>query len=172
MSRRIALLVLWISTSAAGAALGSEPSVWSAYLDYAYVYSSADSADLQARLEEYGGEAGISLNDHLAGQLERNPESEALDEGSIRRIAIAHLLEYLSTGEPNAIDAAAEAIDGLAGRLERHENRYWYHYLRAHRALERGRRFDFAGEVLDLWLGVIVPLVNSRADAEAAAVGV
>ena len=32
------------------------------------------------------------------------------------------------------------------------------HYILAHDSLERGRPYDFVGHVLDLWLGVVVPL--------------
>ena len=51
-----------------------------------------------------------------------------------------------------------KAARGLEESLGRHENRYWYHYVLAHRALEKGQHYDFVGEVLDLWLDVVVPL--------------
>jgi hypothetical protein len=41
---------------------GTESPVWSGYLDYAYVYSSADSKALSERLAGYGSEAGVSLD--------------------------------------------------------------------------------------------------------------
>ena len=75
-----------------------------------------------------------------------------------RRLAIAHLLQYLASGEPDELEASVTAVRTLEGRLGRHENRYWYHYILAHRALEKGHRFDFVGDVLSLWLGVVVPL--------------
>ena len=55
-------------------------------------------------------------------------------------------------------ERSVDAVRGLSDRLGRHENRYWYHYILAHRALEKGRHHDFVGELLDLWLGVVVPL--------------
>jgi hypothetical protein len=75
-----------------------------------------------------------------------------------RRLAIAHLLQYLASGEPDELEASVTAARKLEGRLGRHENRYWYYYILAHRALEKGHRFDFVGDVLSLWLGVVVPL--------------
>jgi hypothetical protein len=67
-------------------------------------------------------------------------------------------LLYLASGDSSQLDKSVDAISELANRLERNENGYWYHYILAHRALERGQRFDFVGENLDLWLHVIVPL--------------
>lgn len=132
---------------------------WPSYLDYAYVYSSADPAALRARLEEYGKEAGIPLEDFTAKQYGPGAlESDDTDELTIRRAAIAHLLLYLASGDPESLEESVDTIRELEDRLSRHENRYWYHYILAQRALESGQRFDFVGELLDLWLYVVVPL--------------
>jgi len=134
--------------------------LWAAYLDYAYVYSSAEPDALKARLAGYGREAGMPLEDYIQQRFEVALERDdgPVDEAMVRRKAVAHLLHYLSEGEPRSLDAAAETIRQLKGRLERHENRYWHHYILAHRALEKGQRFDFVGEMLELWLNVIIPL--------------
>jgi hypothetical protein len=76
----------------------------------------------------------------------------------VRRAAIARLLLYLSNGDNSQLSKSVESIEMLSNRLARNENGYWYHYILAQRALERGQRFDFVGELLDLWLHVIVPL--------------
>jgi hypothetical protein len=132
---------------------------WPAYLDYAYVYSSADAESLRARLDEYGREAGIPLADYTAKQFGAGAlEGDGGDEATLRRAAIAHLLLYLAHGDPEALDQSVDTIRELEGRLTRHEDRYWYHYILAQRALESGQRFDFVGELLDLWLHVVVPL--------------
>jgi hypothetical protein len=140
-------------------AAAAEAETWPSYLDYAYVYSSADADALRARLDEYGRDAGIPLEDFTAKQYGAGALDEAGDdEAEIRRAAIAHLLLYLSTGDPDSLDESVDTIRDLEDRLSRHENRYWYHYILAQRALDRGQRFDFVGELLDLWLYVIVPL--------------
>ena len=51
-----------------------------------------------------------------------------------------------------------KTIRELQHRLDRHENAYWYHYIMANRALERGNAGDFVQEMLDIWLTVVVPL--------------
>jgi len=138
----------------------SAEDLWPAYLDYAYVYSSADAASLRARLAEYGTEAGLPLGDYVARAFASGGEDEhaPFDEEKRRREAIGFLLLYLADGEPEALDRSIEAISALDEHLGRHENRYWYHYIMAQRALERGDSHDFVAEVLDLWLGVVVPL--------------
>jgi hypothetical protein len=131
---------------------------WPAYLDYAYVYSSAEPDTLRARLAEYGREAGIALPDYAAKEFGPGALGDNQDQLHIRRAAIAQLLIYLSSGNPEPLEASVDAIRRLENRLSRHENRYWYHYILAQNALENGQRFDFVGELLDLWLHVVVPL--------------
>jgi hypothetical protein len=150
-------IALALALAATPAARASTSELWSAYLDLAYVYSSADAESLRERLARYGREAGVSLEDYITTHFDAAREGE-LDEAGVRRKATAYLLHYLAHGEPDSLDAAVDAIRELEGRLERHENRYWFHYILAHRALERGHRFDFVGELLDLWLKVVTPL--------------
>jgi hypothetical protein len=149
----------------AGLVLGSASSAragadaWAGYLDYAYVYSSADSEALQVRLEQYGRDAGLSLQDYIQSRYESGHiRLGPVDDVESRRKAIAYLLDYLARAEPESLEKSVRATRELQERLSRNENRYWYHYIRAHSALEKGRRFDFVDEVLDLWLTVVVPL--------------
>ncbi len=152
-------LALALLARTAGA--GTESQVWSGYLDYAYVYSSADSKSLADRLKSYGDEAGISLeryvNDYFGTlapiELEGNDA-----ENQTRRKAIAYLLLYLQNGSLDSLEQSAKTIRELKHRLDRHENSYWYHYILAHRALERGNAGDFVTEVYDIWLTVVVPI--------------
>jgi hypothetical protein len=143
------------------AAAGTESQVWSGYLDYAYVYSSADAKSLGDRLKGYGNEAGISLDRYVTdyfGALEPH-EAEGNDaENQTRRKAIAYLLLYLQNGSVESLETSAKTIRELQHRLDRHENSYWYHYIMANRALERGNSGDFVTEVFDLWLTVVVPI--------------
>jgi hypothetical protein len=134
-------------------------SAWSGYLDYAYVYCSAEPDALRTRLAQYGKEAGIKLEDYVSVSLGPSAVKGAADpDAVIRRAAIGRLLLYLASGDSDQLDKSVDSIKQLSNRLERNENGYWYHYILANRALERGQRFDFVGELLDLWLHVIVPL--------------
>jgi hypothetical protein len=154
------MMKFWLSLALAlcvAAPAASED--WPGYLDYAYVYSSADAEALRQRLAEYGQSAGIQLESYTAKQFGAGAlEDATVDENTVRRAAIAHLLLYLSTGEPQSLEASVDAIRVLEDRLSRHENRYWYHYILAQYAMERGQRYDFVAELLDLWLHVVVPL--------------
>jgi len=155
---RLGLIAL-ACTFAPAALAGTESSVWSGYLDYAYVYSSADSKALTERLQGYGNEAGISLERYVSDYFETLAPHEITDEETlVRRKAIAYLLIYLSKGTADSLESSVEAVSQLKHRLDRHENAYWYHYILANRALERGNAGDFMSEMLDLWLSVVVPL--------------
>ncbi|MCA9510551.1 MAG: hypothetical protein KC560_07605 [Myxococcales bacterium] len=159
--RRVGALlsVLWAGLLLASPAAAADD-VWAAYLDYAYVYSSADADALRARLNEYGREAGMPLEKYISREFPGGDADDGapFDEAKKRREAIAFLLHYLAVGEPTALERSVDAVVALEDHLGRHENRYWYHYVMAHRALDRGDSFAFVGEVLDLWLGVVVPL--------------
>src|SRR5262245_26832597 len=106
-------LVVWIASLAAAAA--ETESQWSGYLDYAYVYSSAEPDALRARLEQYGKTAGIGLSDYVAVGLGRSATRAAADPDTvIRRSAIARLLLYLSSGEADQLDQSVDAIEKLS----------------------------------------------------------
>ncbi len=160
--RKIALMMgIGVALLAGRAEAESAAEVWASYLDYAYVYSSAEPAELTARLDGYGKEAGVSLRDFIVEHYEaaiREENQKDTDESAVRREAVAYLLDSLARSEPESLEQAVVTIRRLEGRLGRHENRYWYHYILAHEALERGQQYDFVGEVLDLWLSVVVPL--------------
>ncbi len=155
-NRLIPLIALWFAVAAPNAGAENPEDVWDSYLDYAYVYSSAEPDALKERLAQYGSEAGIDFDEWLRER--RSIPIDETDAPAIRRFAVALLLDYLARGEPNSLERSVDTIRMLEDRLGRHENRYWYRYILSHRALEKGRRFDFVGEVLDLWLEVIVPL--------------
>lgn len=140
----------------ANAAAAESTDTWASYLDYAYVYSSASPAELRARLDRYAREGGITLEDYVAERLDRR--RARLGETEQRRRAVGHLLAYIAAGDPTRLQAAVSAVNKLEARLERHENRYWYHYIHAHRALEEGDSLAFVSRVLRLWREVVVEL--------------
>jgi hypothetical protein len=166
--RRIAIALAAAAALAAGSAApaekappapSAESSVWSSYLDFAYIYSSADARTLGERLNGYGKEAGITLERYLRDYFETVAPLESGDAETLhRRKAIAYLLLYLSRGDADALQSAVKSVRELGGRLDRHENRYWYDYVLAHDALERGYAKPFVDLVFDLWLGVVVPI--------------
>jgi len=153
-----ALLVVAFGITGSRAAEAVDPGAWAGYIDYAYVYSSAEPEALQKRLEEYGREAGYPLERYLTEHFAAPLEGDDTDEVFKRRKAIAYLLHYLAYSDEKSLEKSVEAARGLEKRLERHENRYWYRYVMAHQALEKGRAHDFVGEILDLWSEVVVPL--------------
>ena len=114
---------LWVQPAAA-ATSSTDPERWGDYLDFAYVYSSADPEALTARLDEYGREAGVSLDDYIANFLidPLAPNAEA-DETTQRRRSIAHLLKYLATRDPALIDLASEHATKLSQSSDSYQSR-------------------------------------------------
>lgn len=140
----------------------ADPQRWEGYLDYAYVYSSAEPAALEQRLQQYSREAGVTLEEYIIDEFEaRRDEGFALDEIAIRREAIANLLLYLASRDKDFLDRSVDTIEAFEGRNGRHEDLYWLHYIKAHKALERENPTNFVRHNLDLWLDVVVPLESS-----------
>ena len=74
-----------VSADAGGEA---EADAWAGYLDFAYVYSSAEPEALAARLREYGRETHQSLQDYTTRRLQTGAaEGDDADEAVTRRLA-------------------------------------------------------------------------------------
>jgi hypothetical protein len=132
---------------------------WNDYLDFAYVYVSADATALKERLSQYGLDSGMTLAEYIAVETVNAPVEDApVDEDRTRRLSIAHLLQYLAVREPQALAHAVELVSEFEGQAGRHENLYWYHYVMAHRSLEKGSATEFSRHMLGIWLDVVVPL--------------
>lgn len=152
----LAFATLLLAAGAAKASAGE--STWDDYLDFAYVFSSSDAKQLQERLDGYAAEIGLSLDAYVKRTIEDREAKGGEDTSVTRRRAIAQLLQYLSTREPGYLDKSVDTVEIFADENSRHEDRYWYHYIHAHRALERGSDTDFVQHVLGLWMDVVVPL--------------
>ncbi len=144
--------------------LGASPALaieatWDDYLDHAYVFSAADVDDLRGLLSRTTGEVGRSLAEYHAETFPALMARKApMTEIQIRRKAIAELLLHRTGDLPGGLEAAIESMEALKDRLDRHENRYWYHTIHAHQALQSGNADAFTDQVLTLWLEVVTPL--------------
>lgn len=151
--------VVWLAAAVAlflAGTASAESDAWEGYLDYAYVYSSADAAALSARLAEYGKESGVSLREYVGRRFERR--DSPLEERDQRHRATAYLLLYLAEGDGDDLSESVSAAEVLEDKLGRHENRYWVHYVFAHQALEKGDPDAFVEQIFALWSGVVSPL--------------
>lgn len=147
------------------ALLSAAPSVaneagasWDDYLDFAYVFSSSDAEALSGRLDQYAGEIGLPLDAYVKRTLEDREAKGGEESAQTRRRGVAQLLQYLATREPSYLDKSVDTMESFSDTNSRHEDRYWYHYIQAHRALERGSDNEFVRHVLGLWMDVVVPL--------------
>jgi len=157
-------LVLWLGLAFAspvppGPAEAAEPG-WNDYLDHAYVFVAADDEDLRALLARTTRSVGRSLEDYHAETFAAwdARSSTPRPERQIRRKAIAELLIDRAGSDPEGLTKALQTIEGVRERLDRHENRYWYHTIRAHQALAIGDAAEFVDQLLTLWLEVVTPL--------------
>ena len=61
--------------------------IWEGYLDYAYVYSSADPKTLKQRLVEYGEDAGSPLERYVSENFGPMVHEDSMEEDARRRKA-------------------------------------------------------------------------------------
>lgn len=150
----------WVAVIVTGlaATTSARAESWNQYLEFAYVYTPAEGDALRERLDGYAREAGQSLDDFIAESLEPALAAAPSNETRRRQLAVARFLTFLADRDPAQLESAASTIAELKDRLGRHENRYWYHTIRAHQALRFGNAPTFTREVFDLWFHVIVPL--------------
>jgi len=158
IARLCAAVCAIVGLFAAPATANQGQPAWDDYLDFAYVFSSSDAEQLKARLDGYAAEIGLPLDAYVKRTLEDREAKGGEEPENTRRRAIAQLLQYLSTREPGYLDKSVDTVEAFADKNSRHEDRYWYHYVHAHRALERGSDTDFVRHVLGLWIDVVVPL--------------
>jgi hypothetical protein len=148
----------FLAALAAGGQAAAEPG-WTGLLDSAHMWSFEESDALRATLARAERELGTALDAYASTQLALATRVELdADEALLRRRAIARLLDYLAHGRTSSLSDAVVAARALEGRLARFENRYWYHLVLAHAALESGDASEFSRQVLALWLRVVVPL--------------
>lgn len=154
----LAFSLVFVLMGAGTASANSAHASWDDYLDFAYVFSSADASQLATRLDGYAAEIGLPLDAYVKRTLEDREAKGGEDSSNTRRRAIAQLLQYLSTREPAHLDKSVDTIEAFSDKNSRHEDRFWFHYIKAHRALERGSDTEFVRSVLGLWMDVVVPL--------------
>lgn len=154
----LVLMTMTMLIAMGTASANVEQASWDDYLDFAYVYSSSDADQLKARLNGYAQEIGLPLDAYVKRTLEDLEAKGGEESANTRRRAIAQLLQYLSTREPAYLKKSVDTIEAFADQNSRHEDRYWFHYIHALRALERGSDTDFVRHVLALWMDVVVPL--------------
>ena len=140
-------------------ASASPEATWNDYLDHAYVYSAADVDDLRSLLDRTTVVVGRNLSEYHAETFPAlAAKKKSLSESELRRKAIAELLLHRIGERASGLDDALETVSALENRLDRHENRYWFHTIHAHQALATGDAEGFVDQILSLWLEVVTPL--------------
>ncbi|MBK7949434.1 MAG: hypothetical protein IPK00_12015 [Deltaproteobacteria bacterium] len=158
MTRILVGVAFFLAAQWTGGATKALAATWDDYLDFAYIYSSADAESLSARIKGYEREVGLPLDAYVKRTLEDRGAKNGEDSTQTRRRAIAELLQYLATREPAHLERSVDTIEAFSDGKSRQEDRYWFHYINAHRALERGSDTEFVRHVLGLWMDVVVPL--------------
>lgn len=150
----LGLLAVWASSAEA-----MPEATWNDYLDHAYVFAAADEDDLRGLLDRTTLTVGRSLAEYHAETFPAlAARRAAMTEVQLRRKAIAELLLHRTGERASGLADAVATVDLLSDRLDRHENRYWFHTIHAHDALASGDAAAFVDQILSVWLGVITPL--------------
>ncbi|GEM_PF-1676106 len=156
---RLALTLVVTGAAAAGAATQATQATWNDYLDHAYVFAAADEDDLRGLLDRTTLAVGRNLAEYHAETFPALAARKApMTEIQLRRKAIAELLLHRTGERASGLADSVATIDQLSDRLDRHENRYWFHTIHAYEALASGDAAAFVDQILSVWLRVITPL--------------
>ncbi len=151
-----ATLLVWPSLSR------SDDAAWVEELDHAHSFIWQPPTELRAHLEGRSEALGGSLREFVASRADTGRASP----DAARRLAIAQLLLYLAHDDSEQLAASVASLKRLRDHLGRFENRYWYHYVLAHKALAKQRPVEFSEQIMALWLRVVVPLEGRYEELE------
>lgn len=159
------------------AAQHKEPSpYWDAFLDVGYRFSLLPAEDIEGVLNSEGQKYGQKLPEYLAiwekwvkkdhhpiksGDHTSQytvPHSDAV----YRRIAVGHLLIYLSSGDEKQLDIALQGIGNLAKRRTTPRVAFWNNLILAHKYLLFKDSLAFNHHVFRIWTDVIQVLETGQ----------
>ncbi len=144
---------------------------WDVLLDVGYRFSLLPEEDLTALLNGEGEKYGQPLSEYaglwtsrLSGEAKEGTASKGTAHPSYvyRRVAVAHLLLYLSTGKEESIDEALNAIEPLSVRRVTPRIIFWHNLIQAHKSLLTKDSLAFSHHVFRLWNDVVLVLEKGQ----------
>jgi len=169
----MASIILWPAISQAGL-------TWDAYLDVAYKvtwWDDKEIADWVNRTEKQLGQplaAYVSTwQSNVTGTAESaetvrtdNPTKNSYPFQAYKRLAIAELLLYLRSHEPEHLNEAARVIDRVGDDQEKADVGFWKYYIQAHQYISadnhKTKNVKFINTVYKLWNDVILKLEKAQ----------
>ena len=168
----LSLVIALLCYAAPAAAKEQAPSPnWDVLLDVGYRFSLLPSEDLAGLLNSEGGKYGQTLSEYAAlwtsrlsaetkEGADRNGAAHSSD--AYRRVAVAQLLLYLSTGKAEFLDEAAKAIEALSERRTTPRIIFWHNLIMAHKSLLAQDSLAFSHHVFRLWNDVVLVLEKGQ----------
>jgi hypothetical protein len=142
---------------------------WGPYLDVAYELTYWDKAEIKEWREKRDGEIGETLSAYRAawnGKLTKPPAADGsagkdeqqagFRERDYVRLAIAHTIDYLQSGNQESINAADQLLEKLKGKSSMPEIAYWTGYVKSLQALERNDSAQLVAQVFNIWNNAIL----------------
>lgn len=174
--KHLIIIIILLVASPVFAQADAEQSKWEAYLDHAYELTYWDEDELASWIADQEKEFGQTLaqysekwHKNLFGPSENNEAIHAENgrfpypESNYKRLAVAELLIYLTTGDLFRLDEAIRVIEELRGKLEKSDIAFWYYFIQSHDALaDREVEFEkaknkFVKNIFNIWLNIVLP---------------
>jgi tetratricopeptide (TPR) repeat protein len=89
---------------------------------------------------------------------------QVFPEDTLRQLAIAQMLLYLKTSDPEYLKKAVNTMnsESLKAGLRLPETAFWYYYIKAHDDMEKGNAEGFVEDIFHIWLDVILKLESAN----------
>ncbi len=137
--------------------------MWDAFLDVGYRFTILPDEDLASILESEGKKYGQSLAEYTTSWEEklggpvggRSEGTMPYPDSVYRRVAVAHLLLFLSGEGKEHLDTALLEMGELASRRDTPRIVFWNNLVLAHDSLRRRDSLSFSHHVFRIWNDVI-----------------
>ena len=162
----IILLLFW--TNALHAAGKNS---WDQWLDNAYQLTWLDQKDIDSWITENEKNTFDQKLTSFADQWEQRLSQTVVTGGigsypdkAYRHLAIAHMLLYLRSADPDHLEKAMTAANReiLKSKIALPEVAFWYYYIRAHHNLAIRNQAEFVNDIFRLWFDVVLKLESAQ----------
>ena len=161
-------------------AQGNSPSAyWDAFLDVGYRFTLLPEDDLREIITSEGQKYGQRLNQYVSiwddmikedapaareGEVKEaaSEETELFPAAFYRRLAVGHLLLYISNNDEQHLDSALRSIEELAKRRSSPRTVFWHNLILSHKSLLEKDSASFSHSVYRIWNDVIQVLETGQ----------
>ncbi|UCH81190.1 MAG: hypothetical protein JSW20_00900 [Nitrospiraceae bacterium] len=174
--KKVIIVFIFFISSQLYAQTDSDQSKWDIYLDHAYELTYWDEDELTSWISDQEQQFGESLTQYAdtwnnrlfgtsenAGAVENEGGRFPYHENRYKRLAVAELILYITSGDKFRLNESIRVIEVLKGKIDKSDIDFWYRFIHAYDALAiDGTDMDvasgnFVKNIFKIWLNIVLP---------------